>query len=71
MSIWPFMLLIAIVLGAIWGGIATPSEAAAFGATGALLINLIYGRLTWDVLKDLPDHNGKTHRHGSLDFDCV
>ncbi len=51
-SIWPFMLLIAIVLGAIWGGIATPSEAAAFGATGALVINLIYGRLTWDVLKD-------------------
>ncbi len=52
MGIWPFLLLIAIVLGAIWGGIATPSEAAAFGATGALVINLIYGRLTWDVLKD-------------------
>jgi tripartite ATP-independent transporter DctM subunit len=51
-SIWPFMLLIVLVLGAIWGGIATPSEAAAFGATGALLINLIYGRLTWEVLKD-------------------
>ncbi|WP_419906248.1 TRAP transporter large permease [Hoeflea sp.] len=51
-NIWPFMLLIAIVLGAIWGGIATPSEAAAFGATGALLINLIYGRLTREVLKD-------------------
>ena len=52
MGIWPFLLLIAMVLGAIWGGIATPSEAAAFGATGALLINLIYGRLTWDVLRD-------------------
>lgn len=52
MSIWPFMLLIVLVLGAIWGGVATPSEAAAFGATGALVINLIYGRLTWEVLKD-------------------
>ncbi|MGI9378710.1 MAG: TRAP transporter large permease [Methyloligellaceae bacterium] len=51
-NIWPFMLLIVLVLGAIWGGVATPSEAAAFGATGALIINLIYGRLTWDVLKD-------------------
>ncbi len=51
-SIWPFMLLIFLVLGAIWGGIATPSEAAAFGATGALVINLLYGRLTWEVLKD-------------------
>ena len=50
-SIWPFLLLIFLVLGAIWGGIATPSEAAAFGATGAFIINLIYGKLTWEVLK--------------------
>ena len=51
-NIWPFALLIFIVLGVIWGGVATPSEAAAFGATGAFLINLVYGRLTWDVLRD-------------------
>ena len=51
-SIWPFALLIAIVLGVIWGGIATPAEAAAFGATGAFLINLVYGRLTREVLVD-------------------
>ena len=51
-SIWPFMLLVVLVLGAIWGGIATPSEAAAFGATGAFVINLIYGKLTRDVLVD-------------------
>lgn len=50
-NIWPFLLLIVLVLGAIWGGIATPSEAAAFGATGAFLINLVYGKLTWEVLK--------------------
>ena len=49
-NIWPFLLLIFLVLGAIWGGIATPSEAAAFGATGAFIINLIYGKLTLDVL---------------------
>lgn len=51
-KIWPFALLIAIVLGVIWGGIATPAEAAAFGAAGAFLINLLYGRLTWPVLRD-------------------
>ncbi|MEM7074908.1 MAG: TRAP transporter large permease subunit [Pseudomonadota bacterium] len=51
-SIWPFAILIAIVLGVIWGGIATPAEAAAFGAAGAFLINLVYGKLTWPVLKD-------------------
>lgn len=50
--IWPFAVLIVMVLGVIWGGIATPTEAAAFGAAGAFLINLIYGRLTWPVLRD-------------------
>jgi tripartite ATP-independent transporter DctM subunit len=52
LGIWPFLLLIFIVLGAIWGGIATPSEAAAFGAAGALCINIIYRRLTWKILRD-------------------
>ncbi len=52
LNIWPFLVLIIMVLGAIWGGIATPSEAAAFGATGAFLINMIYRKLTWKVLKD-------------------
>lgn len=51
-GIWPFILLIVIVLGTIWGGIATPSEAAAFGATSALLINMANGRLTMKVFKD-------------------
>lgn len=51
-NIWPFAVLIVIVLGVIWGGIATPAEAAAFGATGAFVINLIYGRLTWHVLRE-------------------
>lgn len=49
-GIWPFLLLIVIVLGVIWTGVATPQEAAAFGAGGALLINIIYRRLTKDIL---------------------
>ncbi|MFP7570260.1 TRAP transporter large permease [Marivita sp. S2033] len=51
-NIWPFALLIFIVLGVIWGGIATPAEAAAFGATGAVIINLVYGRLSWNVFRN-------------------
>jgi len=51
-NIWPFAVLIFIVLGIIWGGVATPAEAAAFGAAGAFVINLIYGRLTWEVLRE-------------------
>lgn len=51
-NIWPFAVLIFIVLGVIWGGIATPAEAAAFGAAGAFLINLLYRRLSWYVLRE-------------------
>ncbi|SHG06666.1 TRAP transporter large permease [Ornithinibacillus halophilus] len=51
-KVWPFMVLVFLVLGVIWLGVATPTEAAAFGAGGALLINLIYRKLTWDILKD-------------------
>lgn len=51
-AIWPFLVLIFLVLGVIWLGIATPVEASYFGAAGALLINGIYRRLTWQVLRD-------------------
>lgn len=43
-------LLIAIVLGSILLGVATPTEAAAFGAAGALMIGLIKKRLTWEIV---------------------
>jgi C4-dicarboxylate transporter DctM subunit len=47
-GIWHAMLLVFIVLGAIYSGIATPSEAAAFGAAGALGIAvLIFRCLSW------------------------
>lgn len=37
-GIWHAVILIVVVLGAIYSGIATPSEAAAFGAVGAFLV---------------------------------
>lgn len=43
-GIWHAMLLIAIVLGVIYTGIATPSEAAAFGAIGAFIIAVVIFR---------------------------
>lgn len=46
-GIWHAMLLVAIVLGAIYTGFATPSEAAAVGAGGAFLIaTLVFRCLT-------------------------
>ena len=48
----PFMLIIA-VLGSIFAGIASPTEAAAIGAFGALLLTLFQRKLSFDVLKSV------------------
>jgi tripartite ATP-independent transporter DctM subunit len=47
----PLAFLISATLGTILAGIVTPTEAAAMGATGALLLSLIYRRLTFQGLK--------------------
>jgi tripartite ATP-independent transporter DctM subunit len=44
-------LLIVGVLGSIFQGVATPTEAAAIGAFGSIICGLIYGRLSWEVIK--------------------
>ncbi len=46
------ILLIFLVLGIIWTGAATPTEAAGVGASGAFLILIVSKRLRWTVLKD-------------------
>ena len=45
--------LIVTVLGSIFGGIATPTEAAGIGCLGAILCAAIRRRLTWGMLKDV------------------
>ena len=51
-SFVPLAVLITSVLGAIVFGLATPSEAAAVGALGALVLAAAYGALTWERLKE-------------------
>jgi len=46
------ILLIVLVLGAIFWGICTPTEAAAVGSLGSLLCAAIRRSLTWTVLKE-------------------
>ena len=46
------LVLIVLVLGSIIGGIATPTEAAAIGAMGAMIIALINGKLSLNFLKE-------------------
>ena len=51
-SFFPLALLIIAVLGSIVFGLATPSEAAAAGALGGLLLAAAYRRLTFGVVKE-------------------
>ncbi len=45
-------LLVVLVLGSIFSGIATPTEAAGVGAFGSFIICIVYGRLSWKVITD-------------------
>ena len=51
-SFVPLAVLILAVLGAILFGFATPTEAAAVGACGGLLLAIVYRALTWERLKE-------------------
>ena len=51
-SFVPLAFLILAVLGAILFGFATPTEAAAIGALGGLLLAIAYRALTWQRLKE-------------------
>jgi tripartite ATP-independent transporter DctM subunit len=51
-SFVPLTLLILLVLGSILGGLATPAEAAAMGAFGALVLAAAYRSLKWHKLKE-------------------
>ncbi|MCJ7596939.1 MAG: TRAP transporter large permease [Desulfobacterales bacterium] len=47
----PLGLIFFLVLGVIFLGVATPTEAAATGALGALILALAYGKLSGEVLR--------------------
>ena len=51
-GVLPLALLIGFTLGTILAGMATPTEAAACGASGATLLALLYGKLSLKVLKN-------------------
>ena len=54
-KLWPVVFLIIAVLGTIYSGVATPTEAGGIGAAGALIVAAAYGKLNgrslWDILK--------------------
>lgn len=48
----PVILLIVAVLGSIYGGVATPTEAAVMGVIGALVLAAATGTLSWHTFQE-------------------
>ncbi len=58
-AVFPVLLLILLVLGGIYGGIFTPTEAGAAGALAAMCLALIKRRLSWPGLWDVIRETGQ------------
>ncbi len=49
-TLFPTLLLIILVLGSIFAGIATPTESAAVGAVGSVVLSFAYRRGSWRLI---------------------
>jgi tripartite ATP-independent transporter DctM subunit len=52
LEIWPIPFLMLVVIGSIYGGIATATEAAALGSIATLLLVILRGGFSWRFLRD-------------------
>jgi tripartite ATP-independent transporter DctM subunit len=59
-SLVPPMILIIGVLGSIFAGVATPSEASGVGAFLSLVLTAVYGKFTWKGLRSAVLQTAKT-----------
>jgi C4-dicarboxylate transporter DctM subunit len=57
-KIIPILLLVVLVLGGLYSGFFTPTEAGAVGAAGAFLIAIVRRRLTWRKLWNVLTETG-------------
>jgi tripartite ATP-independent transporter DctM subunit len=49
--VWPILVIFITVFGGIYGGVFTPTEAAAVGAVATFLVASLKGELKWDGIK--------------------
>ncbi|MGY2573817.1 TRAP transporter large permease [Vibrio sp. C8] len=49
-AVIPPLALIIVVLGSIFAGVATPTESAALGGAGALILAMLYGQFSWKMV---------------------
>jgi C4-dicarboxylate transporter DctM subunit len=52
-ELWPALFLILCVLGSMYGGVATPTEAAALGVVGAFVLSWAQDALSVKILRDI------------------
>jgi len=52
MPVWPLLVLILGIIGGLYGGVVTPTEAGAAGAFLACVVAAIQGRLNFKVMRD-------------------
>ncbi len=57
-SLLPVVFIVALVMGGIYGGFFSPTEAGAIGAFGAVLVALARGKLTWRTVKQVTLETG-------------
>jgi C4-dicarboxylate transporter, DctM subunit len=51
-DLFPVLSLITVVLGSIYGGIATPTEAASLGVLGAIILAIYFKSFSFDIMKN-------------------
>jgi tripartite ATP-independent transporter DctM subunit len=51
-EVWPILVLILAIIGGLYGGVVTPTEAGAFGAFVAFVIALSRGRMSLHVFRE-------------------
>ena len=59
-KILPLLVLAIFMFGALYSGIATPTEVAGVGCFASLLIAASYRRLTWDLVKEAFEKTART-----------
>lgn len=51
-AVLPPLALIIVVLGSIFAGVATPTESAALGGAGAIVLAVLYKQFSWSMVYD-------------------
>jgi tripartite ATP-independent transporter DctM subunit len=49
--VWPILVIMVTIMGGIYGGIFTPTEAAAVAVVEALILTAMFGRLNFQMIK--------------------